>query len=350
MSWTKTKMALAAAALGSTAFTASAPATAAENWSMATPWGGGPLLEYNAKGVAKDIEFLSNDEIKVEVFPGGTLGKALKVSDTVKKGVAQIGHNWAGYDWGIDRTGVLFGGFSGTMSHEKFVHWLFRGGGADLWMEWRLAKFDVAAVPCGSQPAEVFLHTHKKVASLADYKGIKVRTSGAWAEIAQTMGASTVILPGSEVYPALERKVVDGIEWGTPFMNESAGYEKIAKYVVIPGVHQPSAYHECVINKAVWDKLSERQQKLLKYAGERMVFNFWMEVGHKDAPAFQNFKKTDGVEIVDLDADFKAAARKATEEWAAKQGEGNEWFTKVWEHQKAYAATWADSNRYRNTE
>ena len=94
------------------------------------------------------------------------------------------------------------------MSHEKFVHWLFRGGGADLWMEWRLAKFDVAAVPCGSQPAEVFLHTHKKVASLADYKGIKVRTSGAWAEIAQTMGASTVILPGSEVYPALERKVV----------------------------------------------------------------------------------------------------------------------------------------------
>ena len=93
MSWTKTKAAMATVALGATAFAASAPATAAENWSMATPWGGGPLLEYNAKGIAKDIEFLSNDDIKVEVFPGGTLGKALKVSDTVKKGVAEIGHN-----------------------------------------------------------------------------------------------------------------------------------------------------------------------------------------------------------------------------------------------------------------
>ena len=321
----------------------------AQNWSMATPWGGGPLLEYNAKGVAKDIEFLSDNKIKVQVFPGGTLGKALKVTETVKKGVAQIGHNWAGYDWGIDRTGVLFGGFAGTMPHEKMVHWLYRGGGAELLMQWRLEKFNVAAFPCGSQPAEVFLHTHKKVANLADYKGIKVRTSGAWAEIAQTLGASTVILPGSEVYPALERKVVDGIEWGTPFMNVSAGYEKIAKFIVVPGIHQPSAFHECSVNKKVWDGLSDRQKKLLKYAGERMVFNFWMEVGHKDAPAWKKFKSS-GNEIVDLDADFKAKAKAATAKWAAEQGKNNKWFAKVWESQQKYSALWADSNRYRNTE
>lgn len=324
-------------------------ASAQTKWSMATPWGGGPLLEYNARGIAKDIEFLSNDKIKVEVFPGGTLGKALKVTDTVKKGVAQIGHNWAGYDWGIDRTGVLFGAFAGTMSHEKMVHWLFRGGGADLWMQWRMEKFNVAAFPCGSQPAEVFLHTHKKVANLNDYKGIKVRTSGAWAEIAQTLGASTVILPGSEVYPALERKVVDGIEWGTPFMNVSAGYEKIAKYVVVPGIHQPSAFHECVVNKKVWDGLSDRQKKMLRYAGERMVFNFWMEVGHKDAPAFKKFKDS-GNEIVDLSPEFKAKAKDAIATWAAEQGKNNKWFAKVWEHQQKYAAAWADSSRYRNTE
>ena len=331
-------------------FAAATLPASAENWSMATPWGGGPLLEYNAKGNAKDIEFLSNNKYKIEVFPGGTLGKALKVTESVKKGVAQIGHNWAGYDWGIDRTAVLFGGFSGTMPHEKMTHWYFRGGGAELLMEWRLAKFNVASVPCGSQPPEVFLHSHKKVASIADYKGIKVRTSGAWAEIAQTMGAATVILPGSEVYPALERKVVDGIEWGTPFMNESAGYEKIAKYIVVPGIHQPSAFHECQVNKRVWDKLSDRDKKIIKYAGERMFFNFWMEVGHRDAPAFKNFLKQSGNEIVDLDADFKKQAKAATEAWAAKQGEGNEWFKKVWEHQKAYAAQWSDSNRYRNVE
>jgi len=259
-----------------------------------------------------------------------------------------MGHNWAAYDWGIDRTSVLFGGFAGTMSQEKMAHWYFRGGGNDLLMEWRLEKFNVASVPCGSQPPEVFLHTHKKVSSLADYKGVKVRTSGAWAEIAQTLGASTVILPGSEVYPALERKVVDGIEWGTPFMNESAGYEKIAKFIVVPGIHQPSAFHECQVNKRVWDKMSDRTKTLIKRAGERMFFNFWMEVGHRDAPAFQNFVKSN--EVVDLDDGFKAKAKTAINDWAEAQGKDNPWFKKVWESQKAYAATWSESARYRNTE
>ncbi len=321
-------------------------ALAAKQWSMATPWGGGPLLEYNAKGIAKEIEFPSNGEIKIEVFPGGTLGKALKVTDSVAKGVAQIGHNWAGYDWGVDRTGVLFGGFSGTMPHEKMLHWMLRGGGAELLMEWRLAKFNVASVPCGSQPPEVFMHSHKRVQSLADYKGMKVRTSGAWAEIAQTLGASTVILPGAEVYPALERKVVDGIEWGTPWMNQSAGYEKIAKYIIVPGIHQPTAFHECQINKRVWDGMSERGKGIVKRAGERMTFNFWLEIGHQDASAFQNFLKS-GNEVVDLDEDFKAAAAKATNEWADKQAADNEWFKRVWESQKAYAAQWSESHRYR---
>ena len=65
----------------------------------------------------------------------------------------------------------------------------------------------------GSAPRELFAHSHKPIRSLDDYKGMKVRTAGAWAEIAQKLGASTVILAGAEVYPALERKVVDAIEW-----------------------------------------------------------------------------------------------------------------------------------------
>lgn len=335
-----------AAALGCSIATVSTIAAGAEKWSMATPWGGGPLLEYSAKGIAKEIEFLTNGEIEVEVFPGGTLGKALKVTDSVRKGVAQIGHNWAGYDWGIDRTGVLFGGFAGTMEHEQMFHWIFRGGGADLLMEWRLDKFNVASIPCGSTPPEVFMHSHKRVESIEDFQGMKVRTSGAWAEIAQALGASTVILPGAEVYPALERKVVDAIEWGTPWMNQSAGYEKIAKYIIVPGIHQPTAFHECLINRKLWDSLSERQQTLLRRAGERMTFNFWMEVGHQDASAFQEFIKG-GNEVVDVNDDFKTKAKTAIEEWASKQGEDNEWFAKVWKSQNDYAATWSEAHRYR---
>lgn len=344
MPHSKIKTGLAGAAALS--MTVMAGAASAENWSMATPWGGGPLLEYAAKGVAKDITFLTNEEITVEVFPGGTLGKALKVTETVNKGVAQVGHNWAGYDWGVDRTGVLFGGFAGTMPHEQMMHWMFRGGGADLLMEWRLAKFGVGSVPCGSAPREIFMHSHKKVATLEDYKGMKVRTSGAWAEIAQTLGASTVILAGAEVYPALERKVVDGIEWGTPSMNVAHGFAKVANYIVVPGIHQPTAFHECVVNKAAWEGLSDRNKKLVQLAGQQMTLNFWMQLGHEDAPAFDDYMKS-GNEVVELDENFKAEAKKAIDAWAEEQGKDNEWFAKVWASQQAYAETWSKAHLYR---
>ena len=133
---------------------------AATKLDMATPWGGGIMLEYVARGAAANMELFTSNNVKVEVFPGGTLGKALKVTDTVKKGVAQIGHNWSGYDWGVDKTAILFGGFAGSMSWDKMMHWTFRGGGKEMWMDWRMAEFGVAAVPCGSAPRELLSLIH----------------------------------------------------------------------------------------------------------------------------------------------------------------------------------------------
>jgi TRAP-type mannitol/chloroaromatic compound transport system substrate-binding protein len=251
------------ALLGGAAMIASLPLASQQDekkLSMATAWGGGPLLEMSAKGWAERVEFGTNGAIKVEVFPGGTLGKALKVTNAVRNGVADVGHNWAGYDWGIDRTAVLFGGYAGSPPIDVFMLWYTKGGGSELLMEWRMEKFGVASFICGSVTREIFMHSHKKVQTLDDFKGMKIRTSGAWAEIAQSLGASTVILSGSEVYPALERKVVDGIEWGTPWMNKSGGFYKAAEYIIVPGIHQPAAFQECLVNKKVWSKLSNHDR------------------------------------------------------------------------------------------
>ncbi|MBT5265414.1 MAG: TRAP transporter substrate-binding protein DctP [Rhodospirillaceae bacterium] len=339
-----------AAALGGAALIAGlalAPQTAsAEKLSMATPWGGGPLLEMMAKGFAKRVAFNSNNELTVEVFPGGTLGKALKVTDTVRKGVAQIGHNWAGYDWGIDRTGVLFGGFAGSPASEIFLLWYIKGGGNQLLMDWRTEKFNVASVVCGAVTREIFLHSHKKVQSLADFKGMKIRTSGAWAEIAQTLGASTVILAGAEVYPALERKVVDAIEWGTPSMNKAGGFYKAAKYIIVPGLHQPAAHQDCPVNMKTWEGLSSRNKQIILDAGNATAVDSVLTLMHDDAPVFEEFMAGSNI-IIDVDQEFKDAAAKATAEWAAKQAASNKWFSKVWDHQQAYVKLFANAHRYR---
>ena len=128
------------------------PSNANEIWNMATAWGGGPFLEEDAKGYAKLVNTLTDGRIQINVFPGGTLGSPLKVSDTVKSNVVQAGHTWMGYDWGIDKTTVLFGNMAGGLNPEELIIWLYQAGAADLWFEYRKERFGVASVPCGVFP------------------------------------------------------------------------------------------------------------------------------------------------------------------------------------------------------
>jgi len=343
-----TSGALAAAALmaGTLLMAGPVQAEAKHKWKLAAAWSGGPLWD-NTNCFADRIDLLTNGDIEVEVFPGGALGKALKVSDTVRSGAAEAGHTWMGYDWGRDRAVVVFGGFAGSMDSERSLHWLYEGGGADMQKEYRDEVFGVVSIPLGARTAEAFLHSNKPVKTMEDMQGLKLRTAGAWLEITQDMGASPVTMPGSEVYTSLERGVIDATEWGTLYENQSSGFHKIAKYVMIPGVHQPMAMFELVINKDAYAKLSDREKELVNLAARSCTMDMWMKVGHEDAKALQ-FYRDEGNEIIVLDPAAQQAMRQAALEWAEKQAADSEWFKKAYDSQLAYEEAWKDAADYRN--
>ncbi len=316
-------------------------------WKMATSWSGGDVITQIApKAFAKNIEFLTEGRIKVQTFPAGTLGKAFKVSGTVINGVAETGHSWMGYDWGRDKTTVLFGGFSGTMDAEKMLHWIYEGGGLELWQEYRLKEWGLISFPCFLIPSEVFLHSRKPVRTIDDLKGLKVRTSGAWLEIVNQLGASAVTMPGAEVYTSLERGTIDASEWGTLSINVPMGLHKIAKYVVVPGIHQPVSIGELLINKDAWEKISERDKELVALAAKMVTLNSWTKVGHDDAKALKTYENN---ELIVLSQETQKKARTVSLEWADNQAIDNAWFKKIYEHQRNYELLWKDSWKYRIT-
>lgn len=325
-----------------------APASAQTvNWSMATPWSGGHWLEVGAKRFAELVGDLTEGRVNIEIYPAGTLGSALKVTETVQSGIAEVGHNWPGYDWGIDRTAVFFGGWSGGLKPEEYMLWLYNEGGAELWKEWRAEVSGVVAIPCGILESEIFLHSHKPVSTLEDYKGMKVRTSGAWAEIATDLGASTVTMPGSEVFSALERHIVDGIEWGGPGINVSTGFHKVAKYIVTPGVHQPSGGHECMFNQAAWASLSEHDQRMIEIAGKLTTYETYIAYAKDDIEGYKFFKESKDNEMIVLDDSFIQAVQEVSDNWAQKQASGNEWFKRAYEHQSAFQDKLKDWQKFR---
>jgi TRAP-type mannitol/chloroaromatic compound transport system substrate-binding protein len=338
-----------ALAAGSLIWAQANPSRAAEyEWKMATSWGGGPLMEIGAQAFADRVRFLTDGRVDIQVFPGGQLGSALKVSETVRNGVAEVGHTWMGYDWGQDKTTVLLGGFAGSMDSERMLHWLYEAGGLEMWRQFREEKFGVVSMPLFIRTAEAFLHSRKPVRTLDDLNGLKLRTAGAWLEISQNLGAAPVTMPGAEVYTSLERGAIDATEWGTLYENISPGFHKIAKYVIIPGVHQPVAPFEVMFNKEAWDSLSERDQKLIEDAAKLVTFETWTKIGQEDAKALE-FYKSQGNEIIELDESVQIETKKIAREWAGEQASENEWFDKVWKSQQEFEELWKDATRYRNT-
>ncbi|MBL8376498.1 MAG: TRAP transporter substrate-binding protein DctP [Burkholderiales bacterium] len=316
------------------------------NWKMATGWPGGPLMDIGAKAFAERLERLSGGRFKIQTFPGGALGNALRVPETVKNGVAECGHTWMGYDWGKDPSTVLFGGYAGSMDSERMLHWLYGAGGEAMQRQYRDEKEGVISLPLFIRTAEAFLHSRKAVRTLADLKGLKLRTAGSWLEMAKDLGAAPVTTAGGDVYPMLERGAIDATEWGTLYENISTGFHKVAKFVIIPGVHQPTAPFELVINKDAWGRVTPADRVLVETVAKLVTFESWIKVGNEDAKALDFYRKA-GNEIIELDAEVQRQARKIGLDWAAKTARDNPWFARILKSQTDFEAEWAGAERWR---
>jgi TRAP-type mannitol/chloroaromatic compound transport system substrate-binding protein len=316
------------------------------NWKMATGWASGPLMDIGAKAFAERMAQLSGGRFKIQTFPGGALGNALRVPETVKNGVAECGHTWMGYDWGKDPTTVLFGGYAASMDSERMLHWMYDAGGDRMQREYREEKEGVISFPLFIRTAEAFLHSRKPVRTLADLRGLKLRTAGAWLEMAKDLGAAPVTTAGGDVYPMLERGAIDATEWGTLWENITPGFHKVAKYVIIPGVHQPVAPFELCINKDTWSKVNAADQRLVELVAKLVTFETWIKVGNEDTKALEFFRKA-GNEIIELDVEVQRQTRKIGLEWARKTAQGNPWFQKVLQSQLEFEKAWEGAERWR---
>ena len=214
--------------------------------------------------------------------------------------------------------------------------------------EFREDSDGVISFPLFMRTAEVFVHSRKPVKTLADLKGLKLRTAGAWLEMSKDLGAAPVTTAGGDVFPMLERGAIDAVEWGTLWENVSSGFYKVARYLSYPGVHQPCAPFELVINKGVWDKMPEADRKLVEVVAKLVTFESWAKIGVEDAKAFDFYKKN-GVTMIELDDEVQFATRKIGVDWAdktAKEGK-SKYFAKVHKSQQDFDAAWRDADDWR---
>ena len=130
----------------------------------------------------------------------------------------------------------------------EFMAWKWFGGGNDMKQEiydkHNLIAFDSFAI--GAETSGWF---KTEINSLDQIKGLKMRFFGLGAKVMEKMGVQTQLLPGADIYPALERGVIDATEFSMPTIDTKLGFHQIAKYNYFPGWHQQVSVSELLMNK-----------------------------------------------------------------------------------------------------
>lgn len=157
------------------------------------------------------VEARSKGKVKVEMYPANQLGQIPATVDGVALGTIEMTIPAIGFFIGIEpRFQTLeTAGLFDSMAHGQKVF-------NDPDIRKRMATFGEAK---GVEPlftmlhGEMYIGAHKPIRSIADFKGMKLRSAGAaplHVEPFKQVGASPISMPLGEVVPALQNKAIDG--------------------------------------------------------------------------------------------------------------------------------------------
>ncbi len=154
---------------------------------------------------AKEIEKRTNNQVKINVFSGGTLTPADQTYDGVVKGISDLGMSVFAYTRGrfpVMEALDLPMGYPNGRTATRVAN--------DLYQTFKPKELDGVKVLYIHAHGPGLLHTLKPVQALQDLKGMKIRSTGLSAKIVETLGGVPVAMPQGGTYEALQRGVVDG--------------------------------------------------------------------------------------------------------------------------------------------
>jgi TRAP-type mannitol/chloroaromatic compound transport system substrate-binding protein len=261
------KTGIGAAAFAATAV--SAPAVIAEKsyrWKMVTTWPPKlPVLQTGCERLAKRIGEASGGRLQIQVFAAGELVPAFGSFDAVSNGTVECGSG-ASYYWaGKMPAAQWFAAVPFGMNAQGMAAWFHGGDGLKLWEE-LYAPFNLIPRPGGSTGVQMGGWFNKKINSIEDYKGLKMRIPGLGGKVVAKAGGTVVLTPGGEIYTSLERGVIDATEWVGPLHDLRMGYYTAAKYYYYPGWHEPGTYLEYFFNKKAYESLPKDLQHIVDVA------------------------------------------------------------------------------------
>jgi TRAP-type mannitol/chloroaromatic compound transport system substrate-binding protein len=310
-------------------------ATTAIRWRLPSAFGTNlPALGDNVLHVAERIEAASDRSLRVEVFEPGEIVPAFSIVDAVRAEKIPSGYTWLGYDQGKLASSVLFGAVPFGMEPWEYSAWWYEGGGRVLGEE-IYGAIGVRPILCGLIGPETAGWFRFELKEARDLEGLKIRFAGLGGKAIQRLGASVTMIPGGEIFQALERGAIDATEFSLPVVDERLGFDRVTQINYFPGWHQPFTAFHLVVGDAAWRALTAAQQAVVESACAAGVTRNFAFAEASQGPVLEGFDRR-GVMVGQLPAPILDALEQASNEVLAEEAEADADFARVLASQRAF--------------
>lgn len=327
---------IAVASVATVAMVASASAVERIRWKVPNAFPSHlPAIGENAQIVADMLNAISAGEIQFRIFEPGSLVPPFELTDAVQNGSIEAGYTWVGYDAGKIPASPLFAARPFGMEPWEFTAWWYDGGGQELGEEIYGAR-NVHPILCGINGPETAGWFRKEINSMADLEGLKIRFAGLGGEVLQKAGASVTLIPGGEIFQALEKGAIDASEFSMPAVDQTLGFDKVAKINYFPGWHQTYTTFHLLINKDIWDGFDDQTKAMFDVACTATTIRS-LSRGEAIQPDVIKGFPDKGVEAKTVPEEMLRELQKISAEVMAEQAAADEDFKKVFESQEEFA-------------
>ncbi|HDL4156993.1 TPA: TRAP transporter substrate-binding protein [Mannheimia haemolytica] len=174
----------------------------------------------------------------------------------------------------------------------------------------KMEKYGIKLLAYGMNGFRV-ISSNKKVENFDGFKGLRLRVplNSLFVDWAKAMHINPQSMPLSEVFTALEQKVIDGQENPYMLIKDSGLYE-VQKYIIesnhifSPGLLQ--------LSLKTWNKMSKEDQTIFLEAAKLYQEKEW-ELAMKMEQDVKDFFHKNGKEVIVPSEQFKADMLKASE-------------------------------------
>ena len=293
------------------------PAAAQHKWKVQNLYGPNTTVYKDFQVFAARVKEATNGAVDIQPFPVATIVPQAEALDAIKAGLLDGAVGTMAYQGGKEPAAAFWDLTAGYDNPLHLMMWYRQGGGNEVMnkiaAKWNAVFLGPVILGLESIPSK------KPIRSIADFKGVKMRApDGIPAEIFAKLGASVSVMPGTEVYTALDTGKIEATDWGTLSVNDEAGYNRIAPYAIYPGIHSMNSV-DFVLSKRKWDALSPQQKAIVLAAVDEWSLRTWMDQEQDDRKAAAKRDPSTLVQWGEKEkAEFRKVAEQVWEKWSKK--------------------------------